>query len=600
MVKRTNMKLENILDKRLVELLDQYSDTQDSIGTNLLHIIQNMDNAEVIIPVLGMQGMGKSTLINGLLKENILPNDADETTCVPVEVKYGTNECAIVHFFDKESTIIVNTREELNEYVDNNYNPANEKHVSCIELFRKNEMLQNGMVIVDLPGVGSLTKENENTTKRYVENLCSAIFVIPTVPTIRNKESLFIKSLWSQFSKAIFVQNDWGETKEEILESMDFNNKVLRNIAEDLHNPYDNDIILVNAYNAISGALRNDQNLVKSSNIKALYDKIILLSSNWESERGSALATRLKLCIEFAKGIILKRLSDIGKSKEEIQSENEKRIAEFNQGTIEISDKINALKTYLREQEDEVYFIARDKSKECAKRIRAAIYNLIDKGVFDGPRLSTAFANIQEEETKDFMNEIIDVFINIKFEVESKFDEIQTIEIENEINIHSVEINSASSTKWENKFANLAKIGGAIASVLGAEAASAPIIAALGLASSTGPVGLIVAGVGFAIYGVFSLFGWGVKKIVQSDRADKAKRQISPKIDEIEKSLVDAISEKYNDFASACNKVLDSILKFRAEELNNLKKSLANVIDGEQEEILKKDLEYIINKQKEL
>jgi len=594
------MKLKEILDQKLVEFLDRYSGTQESVGTNLLHIIKNMDNAEVIIPVLGMQGMGKSTLINGLLKENILPNDADETTCVPVEVKYGINECAIVHFFDKESTITIHTREELNEYVDNNYNLANEKHVACIELFRNNDMLQNGMIIVDLPGVGSLTKENENTTKRYVENLCSAIFVIPTVPTIRNKESLFIKSLWSQFSKAIFVQNDWGETKEEIHESLDFNNKVLRNIAEEIHNPYDNDIILVNAYNAISGALRKDQKMVDGSNIKALYDKIMQLSSNWEAEREAVLVSRLKLCIEFAKGIVLKRLSDIGKSREVIQAENEKKIADFNQCTIELSDKINALKTYLREQEDEIYFIARDKSKECAKKIRAAIYKVIEGGVFDGPNLSSAFSDIQEEEIKDFMNEIIDIFMNIKFEVESKFDEIQTIEIENEINIHSFKIDSDSSIKWEKGFQLLANIGGGVAGYFGAGVGATAIYSALGIAAASGPAGWVVAGVGLAIYGVFNLFGRGVKKIVQSNRADKTKREISPKIDEIEKSLLKAITEKYDGFASSCNQSLDSILDFREEELRNLKKSFANVIDDEQEDILKKDLDYIINKQKEL
>lgn len=590
--KLDNMKLKEILDQKLVDFLDHYSDIQESVGTNLLRIINSMDNAEVIIPVLGMQGMGKSTLINGLLKENVLPNDADETTCVPVEVKYGINECAVVHFFDNEQTIIAHTREELNEYVDNNYNPANEKHVSCVELFRKNEMLQNGMVLVDLPGVGSLTRENENTTKRYVENLCSAIFVIPTVPTIRNKESLFIKSLWSQFSKAIFVQNDWGETKEEICESINFNNKVLRNIAEELHNPYDNDIILVNAYNAISGVLKNDPNMVKDSNIKALYDKIMQLSSNWELERGRALSSRIKFCVEFAKGIILKRLSDIGKSKEEVLLENEKKIADYNQGTIEITDKIDAVRTYLREQEDEVYFIARDKSKECAKKIRAAIYKVIDGGVFDGPNLSSAFTDIQEEEIKDFMNEIIDAFMNVKFKVESMFDEIQSIEIDNEISIHSVEFNSGTSTKWEKGAQFALNLGGGIVGALGA----APLAAVL----FTNPAGLLVAGVGIAIYGVFSLFGWGVKKIVQSDRADVTKRQISPKIDEIEKSLLDAITEKYNDFASSCNKSLDSILEFREEGINNLKRSLANIIDDGQESILKKDLEYIINKQKEL
>ena len=159
------MRLVKSFDQRMVDCLDRYSDTQESVGTNLLNAIRKSDQAEVIIPVLGMQGMGKSTLINGLLEENILPNDADETTCVPVEVKYGVNECAKVHFFDKEDVIIIHTREELNEYVDNNYNPANEKHVANIELFRMNPILKYGMVIVDLPGVGSLTKENEKYSK---------------------------------------------------------------------------------------------------------------------------------------------------------------------------------------------------------------------------------------------------------------------------------------------------------------------------------------------------------------------------------------------------------------------------------------------------
>lgn len=592
MVIYNKMKLKDILDKKLVDFLDRYSDTQESVGTNLLHVVENMDNAEVIIPVLGMQGMGKSTLVNGLLKENILPNDADETTCVPVEVKFGTNECAVVHFFDKDTTITVHTREELNDYVDNNYNPANEKHVARIELFRNNDMLRDGMVIVDLPGVGSLTRENENTTKRYVENLCSAIFVIPTVPTIRNKEALFIKSLWSQFSRAIFVQNDWGETKKEISESMDFNNKVLRNIADELHNPYDNDIILVNAYNAISGALKKDQNMVNSSNINKLYDKIMQLSSNWDSERESVLTSRLNLCVEFAKGVVRKRLEDIGRSKEEIETENAKKIEEFNDGTIKISDKINALKAYLRDQEDEVYFTAKSKSKECAKKIRAAIYKVIDGGVFDGPNLSTAFTDIQESETQDFSNDIIDMFMNIKFEVENKFDEIQAIEIKNELNIHTIDFSSESSTKWEKGFKLLANIGGGVASALGAGTVAALLV--------SNPAGWVVAGVGIVIYGVFSLFGWGVKKMVQSDRADKAKRQISPKIDEIEKSLLQAITDKYNDFASACNLSLDNILKFREEELNNLKKSFEYIVDDGQEEILKNDLGYIINKQNEL
>lgn len=594
------MKLIDFFDEKLVDLLNRYSDTKESVGTNLLSIIKNSEKSEVIIPVLGMQGMGKSTLINGLLENNILPNDADETTCVPVEVKFGENECAKVHFFDNPNVIILHTREELNEYVNNNYNPANEKCVSNIELFCNNSLLSSGMVIVDLPGVGSLTKENENTTKRYVENLCSAIFVIPTVPTIRNKEALFIKSLWSQFSKAIFVQNDWGETHDEIEESLDFNNKVLSKIANELHNPYNNEIILVNAYNAILGALNKNQAMVQSSNIKALYDKLIQLSSKWEIERESVLVARTKMCIESAKGIILKRISDIGKSKEEIEKENKKTIEAFNQGNIEICNKIKSLKKYLRDQENEVFFAVRSKSKECTKKIRAAIFKVIDGGVYDGEFLSAAFNDIQEEETKDFMNDIIEMFMNIKFEVESKFGEIQQIELENEIEIHPEVFKTESSLKWEKGLQFLANLGGAALGVTGATATTAAIYSVLGIAVASGPAGWAVASVGVAIYGLFSLFGWGVKKATQAYRANDAKKQITPYIDEIERKLMKIIPEKYKEFASSCYAILDNILKCREDELKSLKESLSVDVDNSQEIILKEDLEYIINKQKEI
>lgn len=585
------MKIEQFFDQKLADFLDAYSDTKESLGSGILKSIKNSKRSELIIPVLGMQGMGKSTLINGLLEENILPNDADETTCVPVEVKFGTTECAKVHFFDKKNEIIVHTREELNEYVDNNYNPANEKHVANIELFRNISILKDGMVIVDLPGVGSLTKENENTTKRYVENLCSAIFVIPTVPTIRNKEALFIKSLWSQFSKAIFVQNEWGESKDELSDSIDFNNKVLRKIAEELHNPYNDEIIVVNAYKAVAGAVKNDRSLIDKSNIKTLYDKIIEIASNWEDTRESILQTRINLSIEFVKGVIRKRLSDLKKSKEEIEEENKRQLEVFHQGTIELLDKIDKLKRYLRDQEDEVYFTTKQKASESAKKIRAAIYRVIDKGVYDGERLSTAFNDIQEGEIKDFTNDIIDFFMTIKFEVEKQFAEIQQIQIDNDINVHAEKIDLGNSVKWERGFQFAANLGGAIGGAIGA----GPLLAALGVA---GPAGWIVAGVGFAIYSVFSLLGFGVKKIKQSERADKAKKQVSPYIDEIERSLMKSIPAKYDEFACSCYEVLDKIVSDRREEELRFKKSLYEVINDSQEEKLQKDLEYIINEQK--
>ena len=76
-------------DKRLLSLADKYipqSAGTETSGDILQSLYNNLQNPEMLIPVLGLQGVGKSMLINGILKENAMPNEADETTCIPVEV----------------------------------------------------------------------------------------------------------------------------------------------------------------------------------------------------------------------------------------------------------------------------------------------------------------------------------------------------------------------------------------------------------------------------------------------------------------------------------------------------------------------------------
>lgn len=60
------------------------------------------------------------------------------------------------------------------------------------------------------------------------------------------------------------------------------------------------------------------------------------------------------------------------------------------------------------------------------------------------------------------------------------------------------------------------------------------------------------------------------------------------------------IPDKYKEFASSCNAILDNILKCREEELINLKRALSVDVDNGQETTLKADLEYIVNKLKEI
>ena len=191
--------MELLNDDRFNYLIDKYFNHEgqgEEYKEYFKHFIENLDKNELIMPVLGVQGAGKSSFLNAILMDdNVLPTDVDETTCVPVEVKFGENtDEAIIYFHDKPKEKI--NIKELEKYVHNDYNEANKLNVSKIIIFNDSEILKQGLVLVDLPGVGSLTPENQKTTLDYVNRLAFAIFVIRTNPPITKTEKNFINALW--------------------------------------------------------------------------------------------------------------------------------------------------------------------------------------------------------------------------------------------------------------------------------------------------------------------------------------------------------------------------------------------------------------------
>lgn len=318
----------HFLTAELKDCLNRNSKPGLKFGDLLEQLFSEEKSNEKLLPVVGTQGMGKSTLINAILGEDILPNAADETTCVPVEVAFGKEEFAEVYFRDSDKRISIRTREELNSYVDNNENPANRKGVEHIRLYRNSPILESGLIIVDLPGVGSVTGANEDTTKRYIENVRCAIFVIPTVPTIRRTESLFIRAAWSQFNNAIFVQNDFGETELEKHDSVDHNTKILSQMAEQYSLNFEKPIRLINAYNALVGRLNKQEDLISKSGLNALIAKVSSMSKEWDSNLEEALQVRTREIISSSLAEAKRRLNEARQADEKTEEERKAKFEE--------------------------------------------------------------------------------------------------------------------------------------------------------------------------------------------------------------------------------------------------------------------------------
>lgn len=572
-------------DKKLLNILNKYS--KENLGDLFLKIIENSKSNEIIIPVLGLQGMGKSTLINSILSENILPNDADETTCVPVEVKYGEEEKALVYFKSKK-VVEAFTREDLNEYVDNMFNPGNEKQVSHIVLYRKINLLKSGAVIVDLPGVGSLTKENQETTMRYIKNLCTAIFLIPTTPTIRKSEELFIKSVWMQFSSAIFVQNNFGESKREVLESVEFNSKVLKNIAKSINNNFNDEIIVVNAYDALYGELHNNKKLTDNSNIKSLINKIDRMLQNWNEDKKNNIKNRSISIINASKEQIERYIEEYSLSKEELNKKYQAEEENFKYSIKKLKEQVEEIEDFLNNKEIEVRKFAHDQAKNCTEDIRSATFILIDDGLVDGVMLTEAFNNIQQQYIEDVINNYFDFQNEIVTNLNDKFQKL--LEIESNLSISSLNFNNGQSFKFEKGI----NFGINIIGAFGALKLGTAIGGTIG-----GLLGVIVGGVAGVVVGILgSILGNKTKKSITDVRGRKTKDQIDEFIQSISFNIKHEIIQNFEDSMEQINEFLYKYIEnkkkiFKEIKADNMTKIKNNFKSNFNLEELKNDYDYL-------
>lgn len=586
-------------DKKLAEVFDRYSPEEVKAGENMLETLSRAVGSEIIVPVLGLQGMGKSTLINAILAEDIMPVEADETTCVPVEIKYGDEPHCEVYFKGSDRIEKAVTKEDLAQYVDNNFNPANKKKVSHITVYRSAEILKNGMVLVDLPGMGSLTAENANTTMRYIENLCTAIFIIPTTPVIRRSEAAFIRAVWSQFPTAIFVQNAWeGEAPINIKDASVFNKSALKEISLTINNTFneDEDLTVVNVYGAAYGRINKDKKRTEASGILKLTERLKTLTDHWADNMKNGLENRVKNLFISTKAAIENKREEIGKSASEILQKRREVMDRFDKTTKELTQKIYAIEDDVDSRRSEFYDLADKLSKNCMDNIRAGIYPVIDGGITDGDKLNRAFKDIQSNEVPYAADEAIKGFASLKSEVMEQLEDMDNITDSVNISIEEINFNKKHRFKWEKGANVLINIGGGIGGYFAGAAITPAVTAALaGVGAAAGPIGFAVGLVaGLAITGIVSLLSGAGKNAVVAADASNTKRLIDREIAKIGRELKNSIIDGYESTRKCIEDSLEDYIDMRNDYIDQQKEAeLGEIEVPESDEQLIKDLKFL-------
>jgi GTP-binding protein EngB required for normal cell division len=146
-------------------------------------LIARAEANDLEIAVFGRVNAGKSSLLNCVLGESVLPVGATPVTSIPVRIVHGQRSEGRVWFADAIPQIFALGR--LAEFVSESQNPANARHVTRLELRLTSPLLARGVSFVDSPGYGALASANQETALAYLPRCDAGILAIDaaSVPT---------------------------------------------------------------------------------------------------------------------------------------------------------------------------------------------------------------------------------------------------------------------------------------------------------------------------------------------------------------------------------------------------------------------------------
>jgi len=178
------------------------------------------------VACIGQTKRGKSTLINALIGEPVLPVGFIPVTAVPTVIRFGEQPRARIQARDGSWREIAVS--DLKQYVSEEHNPENTKRVMGVEVFVPGRLVATGMCLVDTPGLGSVFAGNTAATQAFIPHIDAALVVVGADPPLAGEELALVEGVSRQVQDLILVLNKADRaTDEEKAAAVSFSRQVL-------------------------------------------------------------------------------------------------------------------------------------------------------------------------------------------------------------------------------------------------------------------------------------------------------------------------------------------------------------------------------------
>lgn len=200
------------VSEKITELIkiSEYMNQNDIIET-LKSYEYVLEDGRYILSFMGQFSAGKSCLINNLIGRDILPVHITETTALITYIEYSEDECVVLEKTDGTENVI--SFEESLEIWQNGKTNDEISDISVMHIYVNNDLLKNGLVIADTPGINTVFQPHIEKTVRLLQSSNRIVYVMSKTASASDID--FLKCIHDNGVEIILVRTHMDLIKKD-------------------------------------------------------------------------------------------------------------------------------------------------------------------------------------------------------------------------------------------------------------------------------------------------------------------------------------------------------------------------------------------------
>ncbi len=166
--------------------------------SGLASLRERLAQERLQVAVLGQFKRGKSTFLNALLGDPVLPTGVVPLTSIATFIRFAAVPSMRVSFLDGRVTEEPDAahgetlREQLARFVTEEGNPQNRLRVARVDVGYPAAILSHGIVLIDTPGIASTLRHQTDAAIEVLRECDAGFFVLSVDPPVTEAELVYL------------------------------------------------------------------------------------------------------------------------------------------------------------------------------------------------------------------------------------------------------------------------------------------------------------------------------------------------------------------------------------------------------------------------